>query len=40
VLAAPFGAWIAKKVDADRLLTFVGVVLTASSLYGLYRALI
>jgi uncharacterized membrane protein YfcA len=39
VMAAPFGAWIAKKVDADRLLTFVGVVLTASSGYGLYRAL-
>jgi uncharacterized protein len=39
VLAAPFGALIAKKIDADRLLTFVGVVLTASSLFGLYRAL-
>ncbi len=39
VMAAPFGAWIAKKIDADRLLTFVGVVLTASSAYGLYRAL-
>jgi len=39
VLAAPFGAWIAKKIDADRLLTFVGIVLTASSTYGLYRAL-
>lgn len=40
VMAAPFGAWIAKKVDADRLLTFVGVVLTATSLFGLYRALV
>jgi uncharacterized membrane protein YfcA len=39
VLAAPFGAWIAKKVNADRLLAFVGVVLTASSGYGLFRAL-
>jgi uncharacterized protein len=39
VMAAPFGAWIAKKVDADRLLTFVGIVLTATSGYGLYRAL-
>ena len=39
VMAAPFGALIAKRVDADRLLTFVGVVLTASSAYGLYRAL-
>jgi uncharacterized protein len=39
VMAAPFGAWIAKKVDADRLLTFVGIVLTLTSAYGLYRAL-
>jgi uncharacterized membrane protein YfcA len=39
VLAAPFGAWIAKKVDPDRLLTFVGIVLTVTSLYGLFRAL-
>ncbi|HLL30225.1 MAG TPA: sulfite exporter TauE/SafE family protein [Allosphingosinicella sp.] len=39
VMAAPFGAWIAKRVDPDRLLTFVGVVLTATSLYGLWRAL-
>jgi uncharacterized membrane protein YfcA len=39
VMAAPFGAWIAKRVEADRLLTFVGVVLTATSVYGLYRAL-
>ncbi|MEO7177318.1 MAG: sulfite exporter TauE/SafE family protein [Allosphingosinicella sp.] len=38
VMAAPFGARIAKKVDPDRLLTFVGIVLTASSLYGLWRA--
>ena len=39
VLAAPFGAMIAKKVNPDLLLTFVGVVVTASSGYGLYRAL-
>ena len=39
VVAAPFGAWVAKRVNADTLLTFVGVVLTLSSLYGLYRAL-
>ncbi|HEX6217918.1 MAG TPA: sulfite exporter TauE/SafE family protein [Sphingomicrobium sp.] len=39
VLAAPFGAMIAKKVNADSLLTFVGAVLTATSAYGLYRAL-
>ena len=39
VCAAPFGAWIAKKVNADLLLTFVGSVLTLTSAYGLYRAL-
>ena len=39
VLAAPFGAWIAKRVKADTLLTLVGALLTATSLYGLYRAL-
>ena len=39
VLAAPFGAAIAKRVDPDRLLTFVGIVVTATSAYGLYRAL-
>jgi uncharacterized membrane protein YfcA len=40
VLAAPFGAMIAKRVNADTLLTFVGAVLTATSFYGLYRALV
>ena len=39
VCAAPFGAWIAKRVNADTLLTFVGALLTLISLYGLYRAL-
>ena len=39
VCAAPFGAMIAKRVNPDRLLTFVGAVLTLSSGYGLYRAL-
>ena len=39
VLAAPFGAIIAKRVNPDWLLTFVGVILTLSSGYGLYRAL-
>jgi len=39
VFAAPFGAWIAKRVNPDRLLTFVGALLTAVSAYGLYRAL-
>jgi uncharacterized protein len=40
VLAAPFGALIAKRVDADRLLTFVGALLTLISLFGLYRAFV
>jgi uncharacterized membrane protein YfcA len=39
VCAAPFGAWIAKRVNADTLLTFVGALLTLVSCYGLYRAL-
>jgi uncharacterized membrane protein YfcA len=39
VLAAPFGAIFAKRVNPDTLLTFVGVILTLSSGYGLYRAL-
>jgi uncharacterized membrane protein YfcA len=39
VCAAPFGAWIAKRVNPDVLLTFVGALLTAVSIYGLYRAL-
>jgi uncharacterized membrane protein YfcA len=39
VCAAPFGAWIAKRVNPDTLLTFVGALLTAVSLFGLYRAI-
>ena len=39
VFAAPFGAIIAKRVNPDLLLTFVGVILTLTSGYGLYRAL-
>jgi uncharacterized membrane protein YfcA len=39
VAAAPFGAWIAKRVNPDLLLTFVGALLTLVSIYGLYRAL-
>jgi uncharacterized membrane protein YfcA len=39
VLAAPVGAYIAKRVNADLLLTLVGTVLTLTSLFGLYRAL-
>ncbi len=39
VVAAPFGAWIAKRVNPDRLLTFVGALVTLTSSYALYRAL-
>ncbi len=39
VLAAPFGAWMTKRVNPDGLLTFVGALLTATSGYGLYRAI-
>ena len=39
VLAAPFGARIAQRVNPDRLLTFVGGLVTLTSGYGLYRAL-
>lgn len=39
VLAAPFGALIAKRVKPDTLLTFVGALVTLTSLFGLYRAI-
>lgn len=39
VAAAPFGAYVAKRVNPDLLLTFVGALLTTVSIYGLYRAL-
>jgi uncharacterized membrane protein YfcA len=39
VLAAPFGAIIAKRVNPDLLLTFVGGLVTLTSGYALYRAL-
>jgi len=39
VCAAPFGALIAKRVNPDMLLAFVGAVLTLTSGYALYRSL-
>jgi uncharacterized membrane protein YfcA len=39
VIAAPFGAMLAKRVPAKRLMLMVGIVLTATSLYNLYLAL-
>ena len=40
VLAAPFGAMIAKRVNPDLLLTFVGAIVTLTSGFALYRALV
>jgi len=39
VVAAPFGALLAKRVPARTLMLLVGIVLTATSIYGLVRAL-
>jgi uncharacterized protein len=39
MLAAPFGAMIAKRVNPDTLLTFVGALVVATSGFALYRAL-
>jgi uncharacterized membrane protein YfcA len=38
VAAAPLGAFVAKRVPAKGLLILVGVLLTVTSLYGIYRA--
>ena len=37
LLAAPIGAWAAKHFDPKVMLVLVGCVLTATSLYGVYR---
>jgi uncharacterized membrane protein YfcA len=39
VAAAPLGALLAKRVEPVFLLRLVGVVLTATSVFSLYRAL-
>ena len=39
VLAAPFGAMLAKRVPAKTLMMLVGTVLVITSLFGLWRAL-
>lgn len=39
LLAAPLGAMLAKRIQAKKLLAMVGVVLTATSLFSLWRAL-
>jgi uncharacterized protein len=40
LIAAPFGAIIAKRMPTQRLMILVGVVLTLTSLYGIYAALL
>jgi uncharacterized protein len=39
LLAAPLGGYIAKRVPAKTLLLLVGIILTATSLFSLYKAL-
>lgn len=39
VVAAPLGALLAKRIPANRLLLLVGLVLTATSAYGIARSL-
>ena len=39
LLASPLGAWAAKHLPAKQMLILVGVVLTLTSAYGVYRAL-
>ena len=39
IVAAPFGALIAKRVHPDKLLTFVGALVTLTSGFALYRLL-
>lgn len=38
LLAAPLGAWAAKHFNPKTMLVLVGIVLTATSTYGVYRA--
>jgi uncharacterized membrane protein YfcA len=38
IAAAPLGGFVAKRVPADGLLVMVGIVLTLTSLYGIWRA--
>lgn len=39
VLAAPVGAWLVKRIPPKPLLVMVGILLTLTSAYGIYRAL-
>ena len=39
VVAAPLGAWATKRIEPKSLLKLVGILLTLTSVYGVYRAL-
>jgi|SRR6476469_744622 len=39
ILAAPLGAWLVKRIAPKPLLVLVGILLTLTSIYGVYRAL-
>jgi hypothetical protein len=39
IVAAPVGAWLVKRIPPKPLLVMVGVLLTLTSAYGIYRAL-
>jgi uncharacterized membrane protein YfcA len=39
VIAAPLGAWLVKRIPAKPLLVMVGILLSLTSAYGIYRAL-
>ena len=38
IMAAPLGAWAAKHIPAKQMLIMVGVVLTLTSAYGVWKA--
>ena len=40
VAAAPLGAWVAKKAAPKLLLVAVGILLTVTSLFGVYKAIV
>jgi uncharacterized membrane protein YfcA len=39
IIAAPIGAWLVKRIAPKPLLVMVGLLLVATSSYGIYRAL-
>jgi len=39
IVAAPVGAWLVKRIPPKPLLVMVGILLTLTSAYGIYRAL-